>query len=117
MTTLGMRITALTIAMLAAYLTVGRAAQGQDTAQKTTPSQVSADPQAVQGHNRGIETVVLIRHGEKPAKGLGLLTCKGLNRALLLPDFFATNFNRPDHIFAPNPSVRASEIHGDGQRL
>ena len=31
------------------------------------------------------ETIVLLRHGEKPPTGLGQLTCKGLNRALALP--------------------------------
>lgn len=63
-----------------------------------------------------LETIVIVRHGEKPAAGLGLLTCKGLNRALLLPGFFARNFPKPDFIFAPDPSVKATEIHGDGQR-
>lgn len=65
---------------------------------------------------RTIETLVLVRHGEKPKEGLGLLTCQGLNRALKLPAFFAANFPRPDFIFAPDPSVKATEIHGDGQR-
>jgi hypothetical protein len=63
-----------------------------------------------------VQTLVLVRHAEKPAEGLGLLTCKGLNRALLLPDFFASNFQRPDYIFAPNPAVKVTEIHGNGQR-
>ena len=63
-----------------------------------------------------METLVLVRHAEKPAEGLGLLTCKGLNRALLLPDFFAANFKRPDHVLAPNPAVKVTEIHGNGQR-
>ena len=58
----------------------------------------------------------MIRHGEKPAKGLGLLTCQGLNRALLLPDWFAANFPEPDYIFAPDPKVQATELHGDGRR-
>ena len=33
------------------------------------------------------QTIVFLRHGEKPASGLGQLTCQGLNRslALLLP--------------------------------
>jgi hypothetical protein len=65
-----------------------------------------APTQAVpaEGHDRSVETLVLVRHAEKPEEGLGLLTCRGLNRALLLPDFFAVNFQRPD------------QIHGDGQR-
>ncbi|HTO06805.1 MAG TPA: histidine phosphatase family protein [Myxococcota bacterium] len=61
------------------------------------------------------ERIVLLRHGEKPAQGLGQLTCKGLNRALLLPAFLAQEFPRPDYIFAPDPSVKACELHGDGQ--
>lgn len=67
---------------------------------------------------RGVETekIVVVRHGEKPPKGLGLLTCQGLNRALLLPDFFAKNFPKPDYIFAPDPKIKATEIHGDGLR-
>jgi hypothetical protein len=51
-----------------------------------------------------VETVVLVRHGEKPDKGLGQLNCKGLNRALALPSVIAKVFGKPDAIFAPNPS-------------
>jgi hypothetical protein len=71
---------------------------------------------AAESRDSTVETLVLVRHAEKPEQGLGLLTCKGLNRALLLPDFFVANFERPDHIFAPNPAVKVTEIHGDGQR-
>jgi len=63
-----------------------------------------------------VQTLVVIRHGEKPKQGLGLLTCQGLNRALMLPDWFAQNFQRPDYLFAPDPKVKATELHGDGQR-
>ncbi len=63
-----------------------------------------------------VETLIVVRHAEKPPEGLGLLTCQGLNRALMLPDFFAATFAPPDIIFAPNPAVRTTEIHGDGQR-
>ena len=31
------------------------------------------------------ETIVFVRHGEKPANGLGQLDCQGFNRALALP--------------------------------
>lgn len=64
----------------------------------------------------GMQTVVVIRHGEKPPAGLGLLTARGLNRALLLADWFTANFPPPDALFAPDPSVRWAELHGDGQR-
>jgi hypothetical protein len=32
-----------------------------------------------------VETIVLLRHGEKPEGGLGQLNCQGLNRALVAP--------------------------------
>lgn len=50
------------------------------------------------------ETVVLIRHGEKPPGGLGQLDCRGLNRALALPKVIQSQFGRPDAIFAPDPA-------------
>jgi hypothetical protein len=57
------------------------------------------------GHGeRAVETIVFIRHGEKPEGGLGQLNCQGLNRALALPAIIAKSFGRPDAIFAPNPS-------------
>jgi len=62
------------------------------------------------------QLIVVVRHGEKPPAGLGQLTCQGLQRALRLPAWLASEFPAPDAIFAPDPSVRATEIHGDGQR-
>jgi hypothetical protein len=53
-----------------------------------------------------VETIVFIRRGEKPDKGLGQLNCKGLNRALALPPVIAKLFGRPSVIFAPDPSDR-----------
>jgi hypothetical protein len=50
------------------------------------------------------ETIVLIRHGEKPAAGLGQLDCQGLNRALALPPVITREFGRPDAIYVPDPS-------------
>ena len=50
------------------------------------------------------QTLVFIRHGEKPDEGLGQLNCQGLNRALALPRVIAQSFGRPDFIYAPNPS-------------
>ncbi len=51
-----------------------------------------------------VETIVLIRHGEKPAAGLGQLSCQGLNRALALPAVIRKIFGKPAAIFAPNPA-------------
>ena len=50
------------------------------------------------------ETIVMVRHGEKPPQGLGQLDCQGLNRALALPAVINRMFGRPAAIFAPNPA-------------
>jgi hypothetical protein len=50
------------------------------------------------------ETIVFVRHGEKPEKGLGQLNCKGLNRALALPPVLSKMFGKPEFVFAPDPS-------------
>jgi len=50
------------------------------------------------------ETIVFVRHGEKPDDGLGQLDCRGLNRALALPRVIQSLFGRPDAVFAPDPA-------------
>jgi hypothetical protein len=60
------------------------------------------------------ETIVFVRHGEKPKDGLGQLSCPGLNRALKLPGVLAKAFFpdlsvKPAAIFAPNPSVKKDD--------
>src|SRR6516164_5807366 len=55
------------------------------------------------------ETIVFVRHGEKPPQGLGQLDCRGLNRALTLPTVIQKSFGKPDAIFAPNPSDQKSD--------
>lgn len=64
----------------------------------------SAQPERGNG-----ETIVLVRHGEKTAEEIGQLSCKGLNRALALPDVLIKRYGKPDFIYAPNPSV---QVHG-----
>ena len=56
-----------------------------------------------------VETIVMIRHGEKPERGLGQLTCKGLNRALALPRVIEAKYGKPDAIFAPDPARQKSD--------
>jgi hypothetical protein len=51
------------------------------------------------------ETIVFVRHGEKPADGLGQLDCQGLNRALALPAMIEKAFGKPLAIYAPNPAI------------
>ena len=53
-----------------------------------------------------VETLVCIRHGEKPRGGLGQLTCRGLNRALALPNVLLPRYGTPQFIFAPNPAQK-----------
>jgi hypothetical protein len=55
------------------------------------------------------ETIVLLRHGEKPALGLGQLDCQGLNRALALPAVLLRQFGKPDYIFAPDPGQQVRD--------
>jgi hypothetical protein len=56
--------------------------------------------------DNAVEMIVFVRHGEKPEKGLGQLSCQGLNRALALPSVISKAFGRPDAIFAPDPHKR-----------
>jgi hypothetical protein len=52
----------------------------------------------------GKETIVFVRHGEKPKEEFGQINCQGLNRALALPAVIRKSFGNPDAVFAPNPS-------------
>jgi hypothetical protein len=56
-----------------------------------------------------VETIVCIRHGEKPKDGLGQLTCRGLNRALALPKVLLGKYGTPQFIFAPNPTEKVDQ--------
>ena len=60
-----------------------------------------------------VETIVCIRHGEKPLGGLGQLTCRGLNRALALPGVLLAKYGTPEFIFAPNPTQKVDDRGGD----
>lgn len=69
------------------------------------PATRAADPVTTQ-------TIVLVRHGEKPAAGLGQIDCQGLNRALALPAVLTRLFGRPAAIFAPNPATKVRDPGG-----
>lgn len=56
-----------------------------------------------------VETIVMVRHGEKPAAGLGQLSCEGLNRALALPRVIESKYGKPDFIFAPDPARQKND--------
>jgi hypothetical protein len=57
----------------------------------------------------GTETIVMVRHGEKPPeKARGQLDCQGLNRALALPSVLS-RYGKPAAIFAADPSKPVSD--------
>jgi hypothetical protein len=60
------------------------------------------------------ETIVMIRHGEKPADDadIGQLTCQGQNRALALPNVLLTRYGTPDALFAQKPQKDESDNDG-----
>jgi broad specificity phosphatase PhoE len=51
----------------------------------------------------GTETLVFLRHGEKPPHGLGQINAQGLNRALALATVLPAKYGKPDYLFAPDP--------------
>lgn len=69
----------------------------------------SGAAQTEQKQPKHLETIVVIRHGEKPHGGLGQLTCEGLNRALALPKVLTEKYGIPNYIFAPNPAIPMRE--------
>lgn len=58
-----------------------------------------------------VETIIMVRHGEKPDAGLGQLTCQGLNRSLALPHVIKARYGKPDFVFAPDPAQQKDD-HG-----
>lgn len=66
-------------------------------------------PLKLRSTDNNVLTVVMLRHGEKPALGLGNLTCQGLNRAVALPSVLFQKFGKPHYIFAPNPNGKIYE--------
>ena len=55
------------------------------------------------------QTVVFLRHGEKPVLGLGQIDCQGLKRALALPTVLLAKFGKPDAIYAPDPAFKTED--------
>ncbi|WP_392565430.1 histidine phosphatase family protein [Utexia brackfieldae] len=49
------------------------------------------------------QTIVFVRHGEKPHDDSGQLSCKGLNRSLALPEVLLNRYGKPDAIYAAAP--------------
>ncbi len=60
----------------------------------------------------GTETLVFMRHGEKPSGGYGQLTCQGLQRALALPPVLTSRYGNARYVYAPNPAVMIPDSAG-----
>jgi hypothetical protein len=63
-----------------------------------------------QTNSTSVETIVCIRHGEKPKAGLGQMNCRGLNRSLALPNVLFKKYGQPQFIFASNPAQKIDEL-------
>jgi hypothetical protein len=61
---------------------------------------------------RAEQTIVFLRHGEKPAGGYGQLTCQGFNRSLALPTVLTAKFGAPNALYAPSPAVKVTDTAG-----
>ncbi|MNG93016.1 hypothetical protein D3C76_674970 [compost metagenome] len=61
----------------------------------------------------GTQTLVFLRHAEKPGEGLGQLNCQGLNRAIDLATLLPERFGNADFVFAANPSRHVEEGSND----
>ncbi len=51
-------------------------------------------------------SIIIVRHGEKTALGLGQLSCRGLNRSLALAPVLLSRYGNPVAIYAPDPAVK-----------
>jgi hypothetical protein len=62
---------------------------------------------------RAQQTIVFLRHGEKPSGGYGQLTCQGFNRSLALPSVLLAKFGTPTYLYAPNPAFKIPDAAGN----
>ncbi len=60
-------------------------------------------------HGDGTQTLVFLRHAEKPGEGLGQLNCQGLNRAIDLATLLPERFGAADYVFAADPGRHVEE--------
>jgi hypothetical protein len=83
-------------------------AQSGAAAEPTTRPAHRVDPMPI----ARTETIVILRHGEKPADGLGQLTPQGFNRALALCEVLPKKFGNPDYLFVPDPREKTRDHAG-----
>ncbi|MFB9156835.1 hypothetical protein [Chromobacterium violaceum] len=58
------------------------------------------------------QTLVMLRHGEKPDGGYGQLNCKGLNRSLALIKTLPAKYGKADQIYAPSTASQKRDPAG-----
>ena len=91
------------VALLFAWRPLGGAARAASPGSAAQPG----------GRGETVETVVFLRHGEKPPQGCGQLDAQGLNRALALSRVLPEKFGKPDYLFAPDPGQKMREADGE----
>jgi hypothetical protein len=84
---------------------------GRRALSRTIAGLVAALSSAAGAAPAGLERLVFVRHGEKPAGNFGQLSCQGLNRSLALPSVLIARYGKPDYIFAPDPKQLATNAH------
>jgi hypothetical protein len=57
----------------------------------------------------GTQTLIFLRHAEKPEGGLGQLNCQGLNRAIELSTLLPEKFGKADYVCAADPTRNVEE--------
>ena len=96
--------------LVAVALLAGAPLRGQDATPAPSPTPNATATPTSTPEPAAVETIVLIRHGEKPDDDKGQLNARGLNRALALPRVLTSKFGRAEFIFAPLTAPR--EAHG-----
>lgn len=61
----------------------------------------------------GLQTLIFLRHAEKPAEGLGQLNCQGLNRSIDLATVLPEKYGKADYVFAADPGRHVAEGAAD----
>ena len=97
-------LSVLAMSLLVAYVPTCAA---QATTQPSAVSVATTQTAVV-----GTETIVFLRHGEKPRHGLGQISPQGFNRAIALSSVLPARFGKPDYLFAPDPSEKVENEDG-----
>ena len=83
------------------------------TVASATFTSTAVTPAGPTGGGTTTETIVFLRHGEKPSAGYGQLTCQGLQRSLALPPVLTSRYGNAQFVFAPNPTVMIPDSAGN----